>query len=470
MADLRTLHVTAAPTALQRTAFFALLFRMACALALFVGLCDLYVSYVSVAFAYYGFAYDFIPTRLPLALAAIVLLTAFLRPHIREISELTATLSHLFFLIPTAAMYVYGGIFGSIFLWTVIIQALVILVSRLELRLALRTSIPLGILEISLLGLALVGLAIVAIQYGVFSLNFNINEIYERRAEANDADLGILGYVAQFGAQAALLLIAVAFYNRNLPMTGLGLAMTLLYFGYTGHKSMVFWAVFVVLLIYAGRFKSKFLYLVGVSTGFVWLVAWSINTDIGTQLANYLIRRTLFTPVLLNHYYMLFADQFGFLDWSYSKVGLGLFEYSDTVSPTEAVGYYLTGNEQNSANTGMIGFGFLNAGHAGVAVYLAVFLAILAASSALSREKGIEMLGAAIMVRATYFAITTSDLPSAVLSGGLGYSLLLLVIYPRAEREPRRRSDASVARSPRLVGTSVGSGFPVKPMPWQENR
>jgi hypothetical protein len=454
MADRRTLHLLTAPTDLQRAAFFALLFRMACALALFVGLSRLYVSYVSVVFAYYGFAYEFIPTRLPLALAAIVFLTAFLRPHIRDISELTAALSHLFFLIPTAAMYVYGGIFGSIFLWTVIIQALVIVVSRLKLRLALRSSIPLGALEISLLALALVGLAIVAIRYGLFSLNFNINDIYERRAEANDTDFGILGYVAQFGAQAALLLIAVAFYNRNRVMTGLGLAMTVLYFGYTGHKSMIFWAVFVIGLMYGGRFKGKFLYLFGAATAFVWLVAWSINTDIGSEAANYLIRRTLFTPVLLNHYYMLFADQFGFLNWSYSKIGLGLFEYSDTVSPTEAVGYYLTGNEQNSANTGMIGFGFLNAGHAGVAVYLVVFLAILAASSALSREKGIEMLGAAIMVRATYFAITTSDLPSAILSGGLGYSLLLLLVYPA------RGGESAVSPAPAPGG---GPGSPEEP-------
>jgi hypothetical protein len=45
------------------------------------------------------------------------------------------------------------------------------------------------------------------------------------------------------------------------------------------------------------------------------------------------------------------------------------------------------------------------------------------------------MLGAAIMVRATYFAITTSDLPSAILSGGLGYSLLLLLVYPARDGE-----------------------------------
>ena len=172
--------------------------------------------------------------------------------------------------------------------------------------------------------------------------------------------------------------------------------------------------------------------------------------------------------MLLNHYYMLFADQFGFLNWSYSKVGLGLFEYSDTVSPTEAVGYYLTGNEQNSANTGMIGFGFLNAGHAGVAVYLAVFLAILAASSALSREKGIEMLGAAIMVRRPILRSRRRTFPQPSCPADWGIHSCCCWSIPHGMEE-RREPSALAGRRSGLSGADVVSGFAMKRMPRQRN-
>lgn len=417
----------------EEDSFFSLILRLMMALVLFAAFARLYVDFVSVYFAYYGFAYLYTPSRLPIALFAIVALTPLLRPRIGEVASLTSTLCHFFFLIPTAVMFIYAGLFAEIFVWTVVIQTVLILISAKSYRFDAASGISRALLESILISMSVLGLALVIYQNGILSLNFNMFEVYERRALANVADTGLLGYFEQFGAQAALLLVAMAYYNRQLLETTVGIALCVLYFAYTGHKSTIFWMLFVIAFLYLDRFRNKFIVLVIGATICVWAIAISIETDLGVQLANYLVRRTAFTPVVLNHYYVLFAQQFGFLEWSYSKVGLGLFEYTDTVSPTQAVGHYLTGSDLNSANTGMIGSGYINAGHFGVAIYLAVFAAILMLASGLARTKAIEVLGAAVMMRSAYFAITTSDLPSTVLSGGLGYAVLFLLLYPRTK-------------------------------------
>ncbi|SMQ69068.1 hypothetical protein SAMN06297468_1314 [Altererythrobacter xiamenensis] len=410
--------------------FVRLLARIGCAIIIFTALSTLYVDYVSVYYAYYGFPYLFIPERLGIGLVALSILTSFVRPNLDDVTSLLATLCHFFFFIPTVVMFVYAGLFPAIFIWTIIIQALLILFSRVRFDLAFRGEVPLNVLQVTLVILSLAGLAIAINAAGIFSLNFNIFEVYDRRAEANEADLGILGYIMQLGIQAALLLITVAFFNRERFYTLVGFGFAVLYFGYTGHKSILFWAIFLVGLLYLARFKNKFIYFLMVSTVFIGVIALAMDTELGGSIANFLIRRTLFTPVLLNQYYVMFAEQFGYLNWSYSKIGLGIFEYTDTVSPTQAVGHYLTGSDSNSANTGMIGFGYINAGHFGVAFYVAVFFAILVGGAALAKGKGVEMLGAALMIRASYFAVTTADLPATFLSGGLGYALILLLIYP----------------------------------------
>lgn len=410
--------------------FAKLVIRLACAGLLFLSLSIIYTDYVSVLFAYYGFQYIFEPARLPLAIGAILVLTAFVAPRIGDVNALLVTLCHFFFLIPTAVMFVYGGLYSSIFLWTVVILLALIGLSRTDISINFRASISLTALELCLFALALAGLALAISSVGLFSLSFNIFEVYDQRALANEADLGIFGYIQQLGVQASLLLIAVAFFNRQYAMAVGGFAIAILFFAYTGHKSFLFWSLFLVAFIYLGRLKNKFSIFVISATVFTWIMVLIMDTSIGSDLNSFLTRRTLFTPVLLNQYYIMFADQFGFLSWSYSKVGLGFFEYTDTVSPTQAVGHYLTGSDTNSANTGMIGFGFINAGHFGVAAYLITFFGIMLLGGGVAKAKGIELLGAAIMIRAAYSAVTTSDLPAIFLSGGLGYALILLLVYP----------------------------------------
>lgn len=430
----------------EADSYLKILLRMGGTVALFLGFAQLYVYYVSVYFAYYGFAYSFIPTRLPIALLVISALSLFLRPRISEITVLLAALCHLFFLIPTAVMFVFAGLFSTIFLWTAVIQATLVVLSSQQFKFNWQLQISQKALYQGLLVIGVSGLAVAIYLRGIFSFGFNIFEIYERRSEANVADIGLLGYLQQMGAQASLLLTAVAFFNRRYLMTLAGFITAVMFFAYTGHKSTVFWALFMIGFLYLSRFKNKFSYLLLGSVFFVWFVAIIIETPLGAELGTFLIRRTVFTPVLLNHYYMMFAEQFGFLDWSYSKVGLGLFEYTDTVSPTQAVGHYLTGSDTNSANTGLIGFGFINAGHVGVALYLVIFVGLLILATGLARQKKIEVLGAALLVRSTYFALTTSDLPATVLSGGLGYALIVLALYPGA-RVVRPASAATQGRA-----------------------
>ena len=103
------------------------------------------------------------------------------------------------------------------------------------------------------------------------------------------------------------------------------------------------------------------------------------------------------------------------------------------------IGEEYFGDTDTSANAGMIGSGYANAGLIGVAVYAALIGLLISVLNAYGRRIGHAFVTAASL--STIFNVVTStDLVTAILTHGLLLLLLLLALFPPA--------DAPVPESP----------------------
>ncbi len=95
------------------------------------------------------------------------------------------------------------------------------------------------------------------------------------------------------------------------------------------------------------------------------------------------------------------------------------------------IGEEYFGDTDTSANAGMIGSGYANAGLIGVAVYAALIGLLISVLNAYGRRIGHAFVTAASL--STIFNVVTStDLVTAILTHGLLLLLLLLALFPPA--------------------------------------
>jgi hypothetical protein len=148
-------------------------------------------------------------------------------------------------------------------------------------------------------------------------------------------------------------------------------------------------------------------------------------------MSSLIIRRVLFIPSVLDG---LHTDLFSIVSqyyWSTSKIGDWLVDNPHGVTAPFLIGEVYFGDTETSANAGMIGSGYANAGLIGVAVYSALIGLLISVLNAFGRRIGHAFVTAASL--STLFNVVTStDLVTAMLTHGLLLLLLLLALFPPA--------------------------------------
>jgi hypothetical protein len=155
------------------------------------------------------------------------------------------------------------------------------------------------------------------------------------------------------------------------------------------------------------------------------------NPDVAL-LNSYLVRRGFFVPPLLDQAYIDFFKEQPKYYWSTSRMGLGFVENPYEKTAPFLVGEAVFGKPDMSANTGIIGSGFSQAGIPGVMIYSLLTGILIAYLNACGRSAGHALV---VSISApVILAITTStDFTTALLSHGLILLLLILTLLPNAE-------------------------------------
>jgi len=417
---------------------------LAAHLFLLVALQYVYLIGVVPLYGYLGFRAHFDPVRAAIAIVSLPCLLTLI-PSARPIPRYFGHFAVISIVTPTLTLFACGA--GS---WahlgvTVSCFATVCIVSRVAKVpapriLSLRP--PIVLLSAVLMS----GLVVAIVAMGVGGrINFDLNEVYDLRAEFADDSRGLMSYI-QVIASKALLPLAVALaciYRQPLVIAALCL-MGLLLFGFTTHKSMALFPVLAAGVYWlAGRHQR----ISWAITGLAALIL--ISTLTKGWLLGLLPRRGLLTPVQLNSYYIEHFSSNPTFYWSTSRITFDLIDPPGDLSPPDLIGYMYHGYI-HSANTGWIGSGFAQAGLMGALLYSALLGIVFAFFDDCAKRLGHRLVLASASVP-VLAALTSTDLITAFITHGLAFTTIALSVIgpaPSLFRRPKRLRLAFAGEGP----------------------
>lgn len=354
-------------------------------------------------------------------------------------------LIHLHLIFPIMPMLVLFAERGGPVSYTstaVLAFALMVICSRLppltnSFMLRWKSGITVKKVSRSIAVLAVIFLAGTAATGGLARFNLNFDRVYEFRG--NNALKGppLFGYLnTNLVAFGLPVVTALSIQKRSrIGIAAISIAAVLV-FGFTSQKSHFFTPVAAAAVFYLGGKESpvRSLNRAVVWTCVIAVVLVTLREDLD-RFGTWTVRRGLFGPAYLNY---IWHDFFGVhgnprMYWSDSSVSFGL-----TSNPYEARSPIVVGAAyddltitnlklaSNAANTGWLGTGYANAGIAGLMLYAVLVGGILRTVGRLEESLGTRVAFASCAF-ACYQLFTTADLPSTILSHGLGLFMVLAV-------------------------------------------
>lgn len=409
-------------------------------LAFFAVISYLYLTDITPFWAYYGYKEVVDLGRLALSFAMLVLWAMVFKPK-SIVSDMIILFSTFLYFIPSLVIYSLGG--GSNYLLFVILMSLMVIfsVSRIKLRRMTMHAVTKKTIFTIILVCVAISMAVQVAFGGLSTFNLNILNVYEFRSEAASNIPTIFGYII---SPTGKILIPMGFvlsaYFKNLRMAIIFSVITVLYFGISQHKSILF-APFLVYFLYLailkyGGIRSIMIFFTAVM-GLLMLnhIAYSLfSADSGASLiSSFVLRRTLFAPALLDGFYIDFFSQNAKYYWSTSSITFGSINAQYDLNAPFLIGEVYFGNSSTAANSGIVASGFANAGIGGVLIYSIIFGLILSIFDSHGRKVGYNFVFAISLV-VSISIITTTDLVTSILTHGVLVLILILSIFPEREK------------------------------------
>lgn len=391
-----------------------------------------YVSFVSVDRWGDGFPYSFNRLRLVESWVVLVGLIAITPYRFKKPSDFLTLVLFLLCMIPITSYYCWAG-GARVWFWALAFQYVLFFCALKALGLwrikvwRLRNGPRYAYF---LIILVFILCAFRIINAGVFdqvAFGLQPEEIYTRRSfVSSKVEVGIWGYLVSWLVKVcAIYLLIDGIAARNWTKAFFAGAACLMLFGLFAHKAILFGAIAAgLLLVLWPVIKNRFS-LVAAGLGFLMLVMFVSVSVLDTYLYQSIFtRRLFFVPARLDFlYYDFFSSQPSLL---FSNSFLRhFFEYPFHKPYPYLIGDYSgIGGENTAANNGFLATGYMQLGWLGVFLY-PIAVACLAY---LVNLLGNKPPGFIVSVSFYPFAalFTSSDLPTAVLTHGIAFLLLLL--------------------------------------------
>lgn len=402
-----------------------------------------YYNYVAPMFAYQRFEMGFVFWRLIVSIAILSLLILsvdnrkLVSPYLNHIAILTIV-------TPSLVLFYAGN--GSIkfILVTCLCFLTVSSISRLSLKsLPQPASIPPR--KMLLYTTLATGGMTVAIAWmsGLSAPNFNLSAVYELREEIGEGTGDIYSYLETIVSKSILTMaVALACVYRQRIAVILLCVVAILMFGFTTHKSMALYPFLVIGVYFAASKQNRMaLFVWGVAgiTAIAALDTWLyLNNHASTEawLLSLLTRRSLMVPAKLNSEYIEIFSVTQAYYWSNNRIAFGLLEQPYDMGPARLVASILTGREY-SANTGWIGSGYAQAGLGGALLYSVILGFVFSVLDRCAARINPRIVAAAAIVP-VFSALTATDLLTALMTHGLGLTVLMLLIIAPTKQVPHR--------------------------------
>jgi len=388
-----------------------------------------YIYLVAPLFGYSGFQLNISISKLTESYL-LLLLMGFLTPKtISKVSEFLIYLLFLTVLIPIISYYSLSNE-PSWPLYCMGVQYIIVLLvykyaSSKNLRLKpLKGGTKIGI-RLSLFFVVSMLVYTLVLQGGLGRLNFDLKKIYEVRETSNDLYAsGIFGYLLPWTFRVFnILLIVISIQRRKYQYVAVFVFIQIIFFGLTAFKAVLIYPLVLVGAYFILKAKRKiFLFFIALySLTGVSLLTYFINGNM--QLASIFIRRTFFTPSMINFQYYEFFEKNSLIYLS-NSIFSSIITYPYNVSPAVVIGTY-GGNDETNANTGFLATSYMHFGFIGVIIFPVIIAMLLKFIDAFEgRVPQWCLLGMLILPFNAIFR--SADLLTSLLTHGLGIAIVMI--------------------------------------------
>ncbi|MDP3971952.1 MAG: hypothetical protein Q8P61_03460 [Candidatus Nanopelagicales bacterium] len=396
----------------------------------------IYLTEIVSHWSYMGFRGTFTASGLAVSVVITVATSAMLS-QTRDTRAATLACMHYLFFLPAIILLAYSSAPAEHYVAFLIVWGSLTFFSALQFKPPIITTLEPKNILIIVFGAILFALISQAAYGGMATFNLDIERVYEFRREAASNLPTIFGYVYSNVASVLVPLALVLSYKfRAYWLMAIAFACSVMLFGMTHHKSVLFTPPAVALL-YILFLRMRSPHMIGIvflvipllcATELIYLRLFVDSSDSG-YINSLLARRVLFVPSLLDSLYINYFNDNGKYFWSASHIFSWAIDNPFGVSAPFLIGSEYFYDNDMSANAGVIGSGYSNAGLLGVAVYAAASGALLALLNAHGRRIG-HALVTGVSLTTTFNILTTTDLLTAILTHGLLLLLALLAVFP----------------------------------------
>ena len=292
-------------------------------------------------------------------------------------------------------------------------------------------------------------IAIVFLLGGGAYFNFDFSKVYDLRSEAADNLPWPFGYVSPMMAKIIIPIgLVLSMLQRKYLFALLYIICAMIIFGLTSHKATLF-NPFLVLFVYIvssgknliAKFNMGVLIILVLSIVDFHIYIGAMQEDsLFGWLGSLMFGRSFILPSEINYMYYDFFTRNDWVLFSDSKITLGLVEFNYPLDIAHMIGREYFNSDQAGANTGWLGSGYAQAGFAGLLLYAAATAAIFNYVDTCARNSGERRLVTASIVIPISTLITSSDLPTTLLTHGLLLNLILIACIRRQKTVPVNRS------------------------------
>ncbi|MDR0851211.1 MAG: hypothetical protein LBN36_01825 [Clostridiales Family XIII bacterium] len=342
------------------------------------------------------------------------------------------------FLMPATTLFAFGGVAPDHMLLTVLLLMIVTAGLHLTGRipdvfpLLERFSKPAAALLVLLCGglvlYTFIGLILeIKLPDSASLIQLITLQVYDLRAQITmSVPLTIAFKWTSFAVLPFVLCISVK--HRRVPFILLSVALEVALFFMTGQKTILFIPVVILIVFLISKLKA-FVFWGVLAASAVTVIAgfFSSSSYAALSLINLLYRRSLMVPALLNTQYIDFAEKFGTIGFSGSRLGdLLHVSVRYPVGTAHLIGLNYQGTI-TAANTGIIGSGYLSFGLFGV-ILSAILFALCIGMIVYCLKKHSSNLIVPLMVPIMTIALN-SPFSLLLLLNGLGITVVLCFLY-----------------------------------------
>ncbi|HBQ25239.1 MAG TPA: hypothetical protein DD791_02495 [Syntrophomonas sp.] len=395
-----------------------------------------YVYIISPIYAYSGFTVLIHPVAVIESYILVFIIGLVLPFTINRASHFLLWMLGVGALIPTLSYYaMHSG--SRAYMYAMFLSFLcVVLVSKLP---PVRISTLKEGRTIAIIVLVIMVFAVTAsliAKGGLSHFNLDLSKVYEHRREVGAViSTGLWGYINTWVFKVINpALIGWALWQKKYRLVALFIALQVIFFGISSHKSVLFYPVLILAVYFFVKIPKALRYMTWGIIGIIVVSSLSTLLFDYNWLSSLFIRRVFFVPAQLNFaYYELFSE-IGYVYLSNSVLSQ-LVHYPFPYPPQMMISNYLFGHYNTWANNGFLATSYMHFGYMGMLIFSAFVGLLFWLVDILVHNRLPLWLGISIVAIPFFSLFTSADLSTALLTHGILIALLILLIIGSSEQK-----------------------------------